>query len=206
MIRIRLADWRDRVPVQALRREAKLPFDSGLYEWLTWPTYHVHLAIHEDERPAGVTAVVLWPDGAAEELLTYVAPADRAQGLAHRLRATQARDLLRMGWTRLYAAVRTDEPAAAACARSHFGAPLGTLAATPATPPTAYYGTPVSDCLSRLIGAGVPTPTPLSAGNAEKLARKATEAQAALARLAAAGVWTIQKAEYRARPLEARHA
>jgi GNAT superfamily N-acetyltransferase len=199
MIRIRLADWRDRVPAQMIRREAKLPFDGALYEWLTWPTYHVHLAVAEDDRPMGMTAVVLWPDGAADDLVTYVMPEARERGLAHQLRATQARDLLRMGWTRLYATGRTDDLAAVACATAHFGPALARLTAT-----TAYYGTPLSGCLARLVARGVPSPHTLSPGNAEKLTRKATEARAFLTRLSAEGATTIQKAEYRAQPLEAR--
>jgi hypothetical protein len=195
MTRIQLADWRDWRPIHALRRQLPRPLEGGLYELLNWPIYHVHLASLNDE-PVAFTAVVLWPDGAADDVGTVVAPEQRRQRIASELRATQARDLIRMGWSRLYCAVPGDDDVAQACAGAHFGDPLGEVD-WPGGPPYRYYGAPLAFISSRLIERGVKTPHPLSQKNDAKLQHKAEKARGDLNRLADLGVFNLAKATLR---------
>lgn len=195
MTRVKLADWRDWRPIHALRRHLGRPLDGGLYELLNWPIYHAHIAVVGDDV-VGFTAVVLWPDGVADDVGTVVAEAHRGHRVASTLRATQARDLLRMGWTRLFCSVRADEPAALACAKAHFGEPLGALS-TPGEPDAVYFGAGIGAVAARLAERGVQTPYPLSPANDAKLKRKADAARADLARLAALADLNLQKAALR---------
>lgn len=193
--RIKLADWRDWRPIHALRRALGRPLDGGLYELLNWPIYHAHIAVL-DADVVGFTAVVLWPDGVADDVGTVVDERHRGQRVASTLRATQARDLLRMGWTRLFCAVRADHAAAMACAKAHFGEPLGLLTVA-GEPDAVYFGDGIGAVAARLAERGVRTPYPLSAANDAKLTRKATAAHADLARLAALADLNLQKAALR---------
>lgn len=188
-LRICLADWRDRERIQPLRRATGSTFDGGLYELLNWPIYHVHLALQGDQ-PLGYTAVLLLADGHADDLGTHVVPEVRRQGLASALRAVQARDLMLMGWSWLWT-VGSDDPAAAACLRSHFGAPIGAIGDQP------YHGVRCEVLHGRLMAKGVAEPHPLSPANAEKLRRKAERAHAQLAQLAQHGRLNLQKARLR---------
>jgi hypothetical protein len=190
--RIRLADWRDWRAVHALRRTLHRPLDGGLYELLNWPIYHAHLAC-VGETVVGFTAVVLWPDGVADDVGTVVASEARRQRVASDLRATQARDLLRMGWQRLYCAVPSDDTAAMACAHAHFGEALGELDST-----TRYFGAPLATLAARLAERGVRPPYPLSPANDVKLLRKADAARVDLQHLARLADLNIQKAALRA--------
>lgn len=199
-VRIALADWRDWRPIHALRRSLGRPLDGGLYELLNWPIYHAHIAITgdlEDKRVVGFTAVVLWPDGVADDVGTVVDAAHRRQRVASGLRATQVRDLLRMGWTRLFCAAPADDSAAVACATAHFGAPRGTLRAE-GVPDTLYFGGDLAAIAARLTERGVRPPFPLSDANDAKLRRKADSARADLGRLAALADMNLQKAALRA--------
>jgi hypothetical protein len=195
MTRIQLADWRDWRPIHTLRRVLPRPLEGGLYELLNWPIYHVHLASLDDE-PVGFTSVVLWPDGAADDVGTVIAPPYRRQRIASELRATQVRDLTRMGWQRLYCAVPSDDPVAHACATMHFGEALGEVE-WPGGAPYRYHGAPLSLVASRLVERGVKTPHPLSTKNDQKLQHKAERARADLNRLADLGVFNVQKATLR---------
>ena len=195
-MRIRLGDWRDHHGVQTLRKET-LHSGGGLYELLTWPVYHVHTAIDGGDRVVGFTSVALFPDGLADDCGTVVAEDYRERGVASALRATQVRDLLVMGWAALYTAVPMGHAGGMACARAHFGDPLGVLE-VPGLPPVAYFGGRLADVQARLTRAGASEPRPLSPPNTEKLRQKAAAARADLARLAAQGTLTVQKAALRA--------
>ena len=192
---VRLADWRDWRVIHPLRRLLGHALDGGLYELLNWPIYHVHLA-RLGETVVGYTSVVLYPDGTADDRGTAVLPDYRRQGIASRLRATQVRDLLLMGWPRLYATATTNDDAAQACVQAHFGPARGTLT-TPGLQYT-YHGETAAGVALRLLERGVPTPYPLSAANEAKLHRKANTAHTHLARLAVEGTLTMQKAALRA--------
>ena len=195
MTRIQLSDWRDWPSINNLRRLLPRPLEGGLYELLNWPIYHVHHAI-VGEDVVGFTAVVLWPDGAADDVGTVVAEHARRQRVASELRATQVRDLLRMGWTRLYCAIPSDDAVAQACVTAHFGDALGEVE-WPGGPPYRYHGAPLAFVASRLVQRGVRTPHPLSPKNDAKLQHKAQRARDHLARLADLGVFNVAKATLR---------
>jgi GNAT superfamily N-acetyltransferase len=167
--------------------------DGGLYELLNWPIYHVHLA-RVGDAVVGYTSVVLYPDGIADDRGTSVLPDYRRQGIASKLRATQARDLLLMGWHALYAGAPLDE-AAQGCAVAHFGPAVGSLDA--AGDQMTYHGDRTAGVTMRLLEHGVPAPYPLSPANEGKLQRKAEAAHAHLAHLAVEGTLTMQKAALR---------
>jgi hypothetical protein len=195
MTRIQLADWRDWQAINTLRRLLPRPLEGGLYELLNWPIYHVHLA-SRDDAVVGFAGVVLWPDGAADDVGLVVAPEARRSRVASELRATQVRDLLRMGWTRLYCAVPCDDAVAQACAAAHFGEAIGDVE-WPGGPPYRYHGAPLAFVSSRLVQRGVRTPHPLSPKNDQRLQHKAEKARAHLAQLADLGVFNVQKATLR---------
>jgi GNAT superfamily N-acetyltransferase len=195
-MRIRLGDWRDHHGVQTLRKET-LGSGGGLYELLTWPVYHVHTAIDGGDRVVGFTSVALFPDGTADDCGTVVAEDHRERGIGSALRATQVRDLLVMGWRTLYVAVPTPNEAGVACAKAHFGEALGVITAE-GLPPVAYFGGPLAEIQARLTRAGAFEPRPLSPPNADKLRQKAEAARNDLAKLAAQGTLTVQKAQLRA--------
>lgn len=99
-LHIRLARETDRAAIRALRRPVLVSKaqDGGLYELLTWPVYHCHVATLPDGTVVGYGATVLLPESHAEGLQVVVHPSYRRKGIGRLLLASQARDLLAMGW------------------------------------------------------------------------------------------------------------
>ncbi len=193
-LRIRLANWKDREAIQPLRALLGRPVDGGLYELLNWSVYHAHIALVEG-RPVGFTSVALLPQGVADDMGTVVIPEFRLHRVASELRATQLRDLSRMGYARLYcAAPETDE--AISMGLAHFGEPLGRVVA-PEIQPHAYFGATLPQIGERLQARGVRAPYPLSDENHRRLLMKAERALHDLTALNALMDFNMRKAELR---------
>lgn len=187
--RIRLADWRDRSVVQPLRALLLGPYrlDGGLYEFLTWPTFHVLLAEGEDGRGLGIAAATLLPNGHAEDVGVAVLAELRRAKLGTRLRAALARDLAILGIRQWHA----DEPEREGPAWAFQVATLGAPTRHFLSPDGTRYGAwcravvEVADAL----GAGT-----LTTFSRERLESKARQAAVKHTNLAAVQAFCVAKA------------
>lgn len=166
MVRVRLADSRDRDAIRVLRQTALVhkALDGGLYELLTWPVYHTHAATL-DGVLVGYASTILLPAAQAELSGLVVAAAHRRLGVGRLLLGTQARDLSMMGWRVLYAAAPSEDASAFLDALG--GVVLGGLTID-GFPPHTYY---------RLTLDAIPHDVPLTAHQISRLQAKATQAR-----------------------------
>lgn len=193
IVKIRLADWRDRDVIQPLRRLLGRPVDGGLYELLNWPQYHAHVA-RIGEETVGFTGVILFPSGVADDVGTVVHPNYRRRGIGSQLRYTQLRDLELMGWTHLWCAAESEE--AVKMCNLHFGPPKGEVN-NGQIARHLYYGDFIPNILERLDELEVPKPFPLSQLNEDKLSHKAEKAIKDAIALGALADFNIRKTALR---------
>lgn len=174
MTKVRLGDWRDRVPIQKLRKQYGRPHDGGLYELLNWPIFHVHTAL-EDEHIIGFAACVLLDGGLAEDAGTIVDVEHRRKGVASLLRRTQFRDLMVMGYTHYFS--ESDNDIGSAFNQMHLH-PLRTFNYVEGLPTIDYFGGNVAEASESLLERGTPHPHPLSPLHMSRLIKKAEKAHA----------------------------
>jgi len=194
-LKIRLADWRDREYIQPMRRKLGRPVDGGLYELLNWPTHHAHIAM-VDVAPVGFTSVLLNMSGDADDIGTVVNEEYRQHGVASELRYTQIRDLSLMGYGRLFCAAPSDDAAAVAMCRAHFGDPIAEITSA-YLPKHLYFGATLTSIEDRLIASGVRRPFPLSPINQDRLLKKLDRAKVEATNIRALGDFNLRKAYIR---------
>ena len=188
-MKIQLADWRDHAEINKLRKQLIQFNDGGLYELLNWPTYHVHAARYKDDI-IGFTSVRLLANGNAEDVGTIVNEEFRGQDVASELKLTQIRDLITMGWTHMFATVKTEDAPAGLFARKLYGEPLGAIPGTHLGD-LEYFGANVYHIQKALHN--VRQPFPLSVKNHERLLHKATKAYTELSQLSLLGDIAMRK-------------
>jgi GNAT superfamily N-acetyltransferase len=194
--KIQLADWRDREPIEELRREWDLYVEGGLYEMLHWPTYHVHIA-RLDGKVIGYVAATVHGDD-AEDAGGVTLGEFRRQGVAKALRATQMRDLVLLGCDRFFTAVRASNAPANAFARLMCGPPRD-AADLPGVGLVYDYGSELQDIYDRLGAAGAAKPYPLSHVNQMKLISKREKINVHLQRVSDLAQFHIWKGVSRGR-------
>lgn len=178
--RIRLADWRDHVQVQKLRKLLKRTVDGGLWELLNWPMYHVHTASIQDQI-VGFTSVALLNDGVADDVGTVIDPEFRNQGISKLLRFTQLRDLALMGWTELWVLADTEDDIVFGSCQKYLGKMRAPITVGDNT--YGYFGESVIRLAQRIKENGCPPPIPLNDIFTDRLMVKRDRAREDLIRL-----------------------
>ena len=192
-LRVRWADWRDRQPVQELRRlqPDTVQLDGGLWELLSWPVYHAHIALVHGE-PVGVAAANLWPLGIADEVSWVVKLGWQGQGIGWALRGAQWRDLMLLGWRQWYTTLPRDAEAARASTTRVCG-PVRQEVMVAGLPPHEIYGGDLASMLVR-YRQSYPEPYALTTGQESRLRSKGVQAVAWLTRQLAVNRFHTRKA------------